>query len=309
MNKFLKKSFIFFSPLLVWGIIIILIDPFNYFRFSNLISEDLKINNVKSVNQLLFKSIEFKNSPNKYIIIGDSRSEILPKNEIESISGINYSSLSNNAAKLNEIIDLVYMANEINQLKHIVIGINFNMFNEYGYADRVSDVKKTLVNPLRYIYGKNTIQACYYIFKSLFFKKNIISEPPTSKEKFWDWNIKVKAMHWYGRYKYPTKLIKELQYLDTFCVEKDIKLTFLITPHHVEFHDRLVEFNLEEEEIKFKSFLSQLNATVIDYDYENEITISKKNFNDPIHYNSKIASLIVDEVWSGNLTIGKRLSK
>jgi|APSaa5957512535_1039671.scaffolds.fasta_scaffold95688_1 hypothetical protein len=307
MHKFIKKSIIFFTPLAVWGIVILLIDPFNYFNIFNIIPKKLKIDNARSINLLLYQSIEFNNSPNEYLIIGDSRTDILPRDKIELISGNYYGSLCNNAAKLNEIIDLVYMANEINKLKQVVIGINFNMFNEYGYADRVSDIKNILSNPLKYIYGRNTLQACYYILRSAFFEQDVISDPPMAKEQFWKWILEIKATHWYGRYKFPIKLLKDLKGLDTYCFENDITLTFVIMPHNREFHDRLVEFGLEEDEQKFKSSMGKLKATVVDYDYDNDITRFKRNFDDPIHYNSEIANLIVNEIWGNNLIIGKKL--
>jgi len=307
MNKFFKKTIIFFSPLVLWGMLIIIIDPFNYFNKFDVITNKLKIENARPINLLLYQSIEFNNSPSDYIIIGDSRTEVLPRDQIESISGISYGSLCNNAAKLNEIIDLIYMANEINSLKHVVIGINFNMFNEFGYADNVRDIKKNLSNPFRYIYGKNTLQASYYILRSILVKNNLNSTPSMTREEYWDWNLEVKATHWYSRYKYPLKLIEQIKQLDQFSLENNINLTFIIVPHNREFHDRLVDFGLEENEKKFKSMMSKLNANVIDYDYENEITLSSQNFNDPIHYNSKIASLIVNEVWTNKLVIGKKL--
>ena len=87
MHKFIKKSIIFFTPLAVWGIVILLIDPFNYFNIFNIIPKKLKIDNARSINLLLYQSIEFNNSPNEYLIIGDSRTDILPRDKIELISG------------------------------------------------------------------------------------------------------------------------------------------------------------------------------------------------------------------------------
>jgi len=307
MNKFLIKSSIFFLPLVFWALLIIIVDPFNYFNKVGLISNKIKIENSRSINLLLYQSIKFNNSPNDHIIIGDSRTEILSREEIKSISGISYASLCNNAAKLNEIIDLIYMANEIKNLKHVVIGINFNMFNKFGYADRVKNVKKVLSNPIRYVYSKTVLEATYYILKSILYKNNVSSLPPMTKDEFWNWNLEVKATHWYSRYKYPLELIDKIKELDTFSLDNKIKLTFIIVPHNQEFHDRLIDYGLAENEKNFKSMMSQLNADVIDYDYKNEITFSKENFDDPVHYNSAIASIIINEIWSGKYIIGKKL--
>ena len=60
-----------------------------------------------------------------------------------------------NAAKLNEIIDLFWFCNEHSKLKNVLIGINFNLYNEYAYANRVADVKEMIGNPLIYIFNGN----------------------------------------------------------------------------------------------------------------------------------------------------------
>jgi hypothetical protein len=307
LRKFIN-NFIFLSlPLIIWAIIVFFIDPFNYFRISNLINEDLKIKNARKVNQLLQKSIDFSQTPGQSILVGDSRTELLSVDQIESVSGIKYKSLCNNAAKLNEIIDLIYFANDIKKLKHIVVGVNFNMFNEFSYANRVDNIRKIINNPLKYIYNKNIFQSCYSIVRELITGKGINLIPPMNKEEYWDMTIDSRAFQWYSKYKYPDNLRDALVALDAFCNQEDIQLTFIIVPHNIEFKNRLIEFGLKDEEVKFKSFMGTLWATVIDYDYKNKITMGKEYFTDPVHYNTRVGNMIIDEVWGDKFVFGRKL--
>ena len=130
-----------------------------------------------------------------------------------------------------------------------------------------------------------------------------------SREEFWRWNIETKAYHWYGKYKYSDKLHNDLLAMDSFTKNNNIKLTFIIVPHNREFHNWLVEFGLSKDENNFKTIMANLNATVIDYDYENVITTNKNNFSDPLHYNYKVGHLIVNEVFKDSLIIGRKLKK
>lgn len=294
-------------PLLIWAFLMILIDPFNYFGLSSLISKETKEQNSLQVNPLLYYIIDLQHDPVENLLIGDSRTGRLPLDEIQNISGKEYKKLILYGAKLNEIFDIIYLANNEKKLNHLVIGINFSMFNEFAYNDRVKNVKEVVKNPLSYIYNRSVAQVCYYILKAVIIGKNINTTPGMTKEEYWKYMIENRAYQWYGRYKYSEKLHNDLLALDHFAGDNKINLTFIIIPHNKEFRDRIVEFGLSEEENRFRALLENLNATVIDYDYENEITLNKNYFTDPVHYNNEIGNLIVNEVWKDSLIIGRKL--
>lgn len=308
MIRFLKNSLILSAPFVFWVIFVVVIDPFNYFGFSNAISGEVKEQNSGRLNTLLYRTISFKRYPTANILIGDSRTDLLPVSELERITGKHFGKLTNNAAKLNEIFELFYFANSYHKLETVVIGINFNMFNEYGYADRVKDIKEIISFPPRYVFSTSVAEACYFVLRAQIIGKDISDVPPMTREEFWKWNIEEKATHWYGKYKYPNELYAQMRKLDDFAIRNDINLIFIVVPHHREFHDRLIEFGLLNEELKFKEYLSSLNAKVIDYDFENEITIDKENFTDPVHYQESIGRLMVNEIWGNKILIGKPLN-
>ena len=306
MNTFIKKSLLFIIPFLAWGIIVFVIDPFNYFNKSSLISNKAKIN-AENLNTLLFRTIDFVNYPSRNILIGDSRTDALPIDLIEKYTKQNFQKLNTNATKLNEIFDLFYFSNKIKKIETVVIGINFSMFNKFSYENRVNNVIKIIENPFLYVFNKDIFEACFYVLRSFLFNINLDSKPPISKEDFWQWTINVKSNHWYGRYKFPKELLQELIEFDEFTKKNNINVILINIPHHIDFHEKLISNNLKMEENKFKNILSSLNAKVYDFDYLNEITSDKINFKDPIHYNDSIGRLMVREIWGNNLKFGKKL--
>jgi len=304
MKKFIIKSLFLLLPLFIWSLVIIVIDPFNYLNYSELIDNERKKANADKLNQLLYRTVDFINAPSSHLLIGDSRTKALPSELILEKTGIYYKKLNTNAAKLNEIIELVYLANETKKLEHVVIGINFSMFNEFGYDNRVESLKSILDNPLLYIFNIDVAEVIFHIIKAELTGKNIDTSPPMSKEEFWRWTIEEKSYHWYGKYKYPEKLERDLISLDQFAYENDIRLTFIVTPHFKGFRDKIIKYELIDEEIYFKNLIRSFRADVIDFDFDNSITENPDNFTDPIHYSHEVGEIIVNEIWDENYKIG-----
>lgn len=308
INKLIVRIGLFSIPLILWMVLVVLIDPFNYFGLSNYISDKIKQENVRPINNLLYRSFEFKHKPCPNILIGDSRTGQLPVEYIEKLTDNNYAQLSTNAAKLNEIVDMFWLANSITELEEVTIGINFSMYNYYGYQDRVAIVNAMLKNPFLYIFNKNIVEAMLIAIKATFFDYKTSSKPPMNEADFWEWTIKNKSRHWYGKYKYPSERIRNMLIeMDEYAYKNDIQLTFFITPHHEEFREKLKMYQLEEEEQLFKEDLKKLHAKVIDFDYKNDFTMDRQNFRDPIHYSIEAGEILAQEIWLENYKYGKLL--
>ena len=204
MKKFIINLSYFSIPLLIWAVLILIIDPFNYFNLIDLKNESPK-HNAEKLNTLLFRTIDFKNNPTNNILIGDSRTDALPIKLIENYENTRYKKLNTNAAKLNEIFELFYFAFENNKIDKVVIGINFSMFNKFSFQNRVENTLKIINNPLLYIFNKNTLEASFYVVRSYLLSIDINTEPTLNKEQFWNWVIETKSKHWYEKYKYPKR--------------------------------------------------------------------------------------------------------
>jgi len=307
-RRFFKKGMIFASPLLTWVLVVVLVDPFDYFNWSHVFSEKAKKDNAASLNYLVFNTLKEVHNPCENLIIGDSRAEDLPLEYIEKITGQKYFLLSANALKLNESIDLFYLANQIKPVKRAVFTLNFNEFNEYAYADRVTSVESMIRNPLLYLFDGSVAQAGYYVVKSsLTGRPAVISIPPMTEDEWWNYIAKVRAREHYERFRYPVDLYKRMQEMIVFAKKEGAEITFIIVPNHVDFQKKVREFGLDDEYLEFKRDMSRLGVRVVDYDYVNDITTNKSDFRDPLHTREKIDILIANEVFHGPLVKGKLL--
>ena len=265
IKKLVIKLCILISPILIWIFILIQIDPFNYFNYSNIISKETEYKTARKLNSILYNTLSFKNTPTQNIIIGDSRIKRLSVNEIAKISGDEYFILHSNAAKLNEIIDLFWLSAKYSNLENVILGINFILFNEYAYSNRVHEIERMIANPLMYIFNGNVLEVTTKaiishfskteipnISRNIMLKRELNGKSFKDKKIWWQYNISTVAKNQYSKYKYPKKLIARLKEVNEYCIENNINLTLLNVPHHQEFRQRVTDFNLIDEENRFK---------------------------------------------------------
>ena len=300
----LKKGLIFMLPILAWITIVVIVDPFNYFNISQKISEKAKLESAQKLNSLLYNVIDFKNSPGHHIIIGDSRIRKLPTDRIKELSGDDYYTLHANAAKLNEIIDLFWLADEYSKLENVILGINFNLYNEYAYSDRAADAEELIKNPLIYIFNWDVLETVYLAVKNDFFGRK--KKEKRDGKLFWEYTLNTVASNHYSKWKKPETILKRLKELSDYCKQKNINLTMLIVPHHKEFHDQLIKYDLSKSEINFKNEIKEIGK-VIDYDFPNRITNCKGCFGDPLHTTDSVSKVIIEDMFSDTLSIGRAL--
>jgi hypothetical protein len=304
-KRFLRQGFLFAVPLFSWMLVIVVVDPFDYFNVSRVFTEETKVENAAALNRLVFNMVKKVHYPSENLIIGDSRAESLPLDRIEAVTGRKYSRLTAGALKLNECIDLFYFAGRQSSVKRAVFTLNFNQYNEYAYADRVTAVESMIQNPLIYLFDRNVAEAAFYVVKaSLTGTAAVISTPPMPRDSFWDYVVAVKGRE---HYRYPEALQKRIREMANFANARGIEIVFIIVPNHEEFQRRVREFGLNGEYVRFKTEMSQLGIRVIDYDYKSDISAARQNFLDPLHFNREIGNLIVDEVFRGPLIKGKLL--
>ena len=303
MKKFLKNICLGLIPLGIYMVFIISIDPYNYFSDSFKTKNKSKISetNNRALNQIL----SLKNTEFEKIIVGDSRAGALDKDYIFENYQLDFEKIVIPAAKLNEINDLVYFMVRNQSINEIIIGMNFNMFNDFAFSTRADEILKIYERPLFYIFNFNIFKLSIKILNNHLFKLDIIDSKPTmSKDDFWQQHLNTRSKWQYSRFKYPTEYAEKIKELDDYCLENNIKFTVILFPHHYDDIKVLKSYNLMEDKQKFYELMKGLNGLVINYDYFHERTLNIKNFDDPVHFNDEIGKIIVDEVFSNSFQWG-----
>tara|TARA_B100001057_G_scaffold490403_1_gene578593 strand:+ start:3434 stop:4390 length:957 start_codon:yes stop_codon:yes gene_type:complete len=303
MKKFLKNICLGLIPLGIYVFLIISVDPYNYFNDSFKTKNKSKISetNNKALNQILgLKNVEFEK-----IIVGDSRVGALNKDYILENYQLDFKKIVIPAAKLNEINDLVHFMVSNQSINEIIIGMNFNMFNDFAFSTRADEILKIYEKPLFYIFNFNIFKLSIKILNNHLFKLDIADSKPTiSKDEFWQQHLNTRSKWQYSRFKYPIDYAEKIKELDDYCLENNIKFTVILFPHHYDDIKVLKSYNLIEDKKRFYALMKELNGLVINYDYYHERILNSNNFDDPVHFNDEIGKIIVDEVFSNALQWG-----
>ena len=304
-KKFLFKVILLCMPFLFLFSAIILVDPYNYFRVYEVSSFEKKNQVSSKINYALWKIIQYKELKCPNIILGDSRMNLFTSENIKKLTGKEIYNFSYGGATLDDICATFWYAAKNVRLKTVYMGFNFSLFNLFNSKDRVSGAIATSNNPLFMLINRDVLSSSVILMRQLFTEKsNKIEKPPMSKDGFWDYQLRENARRYYKHYAYPLRLLSELQKINSYCVQNNISLIFIIPPTHVSLQRKVSEFGIEEFYEQFKKDL-QLIGPIIDFNYANTFTQERNNFGDPFHIKGTETSIFINEIWGGQKKYGQ----
>jgi hypothetical protein len=299
MRQFIKWVLIFSLPLIIWIILVVIVDPYNYFSFGpNLIGNRLKTGISYKLNRPLYQLLEYDDHPTNSILLGDSRTASLKSEIINKYTKKDFTNLAFAGGSLADVINTFWLVSKDNKLKDVYIGINFSLFNKYRRLDMVTEDEKLINNFLLYAFSEYVFKSTYLILKSLITGKEIqIGVPNTSKSEFWKFQLNTTANEQYGLYEYPSKFYNDLVEISKYCKKNGINLVFFIPPTHTDLQNKVKQFNLQYFDKKFKNDIGKI-CDVYDFDYPSELTNNYNNFHDPYHFTDSIGEIVAKELFT-----------
>ncbi|MDO9254577.1 MAG: hypothetical protein Q7U54_03620 [Bacteroidales bacterium] len=299
MRKFIKWVLIFSLPLIIWFILVVLVDPYNYFSYGpKIIDNRLKMGISYKLNRPLFQLLAFKNHPTPSILLGDSRTACLKSEIINKYTKNDFTNLAYAGGSLVDAINTFWLVSKDNKLSDVYIGINFSLFNKYRRLDMVTEDEKLINNFFLYALNESVFKSTYLILKSLITGKEIqIGVPASSKGKFWIFQLNTIANEQYGLYEYPSNYYTELTEISKYCKKNGINLVFFIPPTHTDLQKKVKQFNLQNFDKKFKNDLEKI-GDLYDFDYPSDMTNNYNNFHDPYHFTDSIGEIVVRELFA-----------
>ncbi|MGD0754911.1 MAG: hypothetical protein ABR927_07605 [Bacteroidales bacterium] len=305
MIKFALKLLIFIIPFLILITIEVFIDPFNYFSEEKDKEMLEKKENISfKTNPYLYKLIKYDRNPCSTIILGDSRMDLLNPSKFEKIEKEKVSNLAIGAGTLQDAIEILNYITYKHDIKKIYWGISIETYNGTRLRNRAKssiEIKNSLPS---YLLNRYTFSATMLICRSFLFNEQIdLYKPPFSKDVFWQNQLDL-CSRYLGNYSYPENYFKDLKKIADNCLEKNIKLVFVLPPTHIDLQKKIHEFNLDEEVKRFKIDLESF-GDVYDFNYPNVITNDKNNFNDPFHFKDSISNIIVQEISTNKIQYSK----
>ena len=305
MKTLLFKIAIFSLPFLLWLVLLVLVDPFDFFVVSKLIPAEVKRRTSYKLNSRLWKAVEFQRNPTPNILLGDSRTDQIDAKLISSKMGQNFYNFAHGGGSLAEAISTFHYARKCTELRSVYIGINFNLYNRYNSANLFSGAELIANDYRYYLFNKSVAEGLLYNLLSWQTGRDFkIGSPPMNREAFWKYQLSYAATYSYQRYRYPSTYYEQLKEISAYCRSRNIKLAFIILPTHVDLQQRVADFGLVQAERRFKKDLAEL-GTLYDFDYPNDWTRERENFSDPFHFKTELMEKIIDEVWGNSRLVAR----
>lgn len=271
-----------------------IVDPFNK---NQLIHLSLPKDRVSlKMNYQLYKILDYANSPQPLIVIGDSRGNSL-KREMFAQAGVNdMFNFAYGGGTLYEAIDTFWLANDLGALEKVIFCIPFNLYDDSNNLNRMPTSISVSQNSTTYYLSSLVTKASVYNVLSKLSGSDLKTEKPKkNKDKFWQTQLGPLTSNFYRSWAKPKILKERLADVLRYCTRNDIEFIFVLPPTHVDLQRKVEEFGLSDEYDQYKEDLAQL-GTVIDFDFDSDLTRQRENFKDPYHFDSEIAQYIVNVI-------------
>ena len=290
MPKLIKKLALAAVPVIIYFAMFIYFEPYDYFGLKN---------NEYSGDSAVYRVREFIKNPSDIIIMGDSKLAHFDMTEVEKLTGEKVGQLSFGGASLNESMDLLEYALEVNPDVHtIYFGVSFYTLNESYYKDRMSQIETIASNPFAYMLSFNyNIEMLSQIRWWLLGIEDVASihhEDWKEEDYYFEdgtkrpyrKNLMEYADLIYGvceNYVLDTADLERYVEIAKMCQEKGIKLYTVMPPIDLSLRELVVEkLGLEEHILTFIDRVSPYSE-VLNYEYPPEQMFSEEYFYDGFH--------------------------
>jgi hypothetical protein len=98
-------------------------------------------------------------------------------------------------------------------------------------------------------------------------------------------------------FKYPKKIVQQLDSLGDLCTNKRIDLTFIVFPNHVDYQYEIITNKRYDLKLRFLRDLNS-NGNLFYFDYPNEVTKNRCDYSDEFHLTKNAYELITTQIWS-----------
>lgn len=301
MKKFIINCAFLGIPFVVYAILILVTDPFNYLNVGLGPDVEIKESIGFTIEPHLARMNKFHNNPTNKIVLGDSRSNGLYV-RIASRDSVykGWSNLAYGGASLQEVVETFWWATKEAELDTVLIGINLNLYNKYNKKFWVQETIERRKNFFSYAFNRYTFEAEWLALEVFMEGEDVLAYKPPSrtKEEFWRYTVNSVGSKFYENFAYPDEYYAQLKEISEYCRKNDIALIFWVPPTHLDFQKRKEDFGLAQMDARFRQDLSTLGE-VYDFDYPSEITENFDDYRDPMHFDVRVGEIVRDEILSG----------
>lgn len=289
-----------------------LINPYGVFTTP----EIKNINHIKPKKEdtaRIYKAFEIRRDKPETIVFGSSRAEeglTITHESLTTKETVAYNAgfQAGNPYEILQYLKLAMTANP--NLKRVVLGIDFFMFNEFlPNQETFSEVRlqpdyptEDAVNFLLSFDALNSSKNT--VLHSI--RNSVLAPSKTSVKGFSFW-IKEFLVNeqLYAQYELSESRLSNFRQIVELCQENNVELALFISPIHATLLETIAVAGLSEEFHRWKREVSAI-APVWDFAYHNTVTTEAiapdmKYYFDSSHYSQEAGNLVLNRLYSRNL--------
>ncbi len=304
MKKYFYRGLLFASPILLYFLFILLIDPYEFINISNIINSNAKFKILQRSDESLprgnmfWKVLHFKRKPVKNIIIGDSQGGGFNDTTISKMSGEEYYNFSISGASYETMFNVFWSCTEVTKLDRVYFQVGFMNYNADRSYNLFHFAQDYLDKPYLYFTSKEIFSDAYVNFIYAITKNEDLLKKSYEFTEVNELDRRSEELFglFFNTYTYPEMYFQELEKISQYCLDNDIQLNFIIMPVYDRVNEYLVENNLSDKNNRFKQDINSLGFTY-DFDKPTSFTSIRKNFIDYFHQKPETMDYVTQKIW------------
>ncbi|MGN0247473.1 MAG: hypothetical protein ACI4DK_16100 [Lachnospiraceae bacterium] len=272
IDQLLIRIILCILPILVYEVVFIFGEPYNYFGFHGTERE----------SKSPISAMRYAKRGNlRNVLIGDSKVARIDTEELYELGMTDeyYYNLAFAGATTKEKCDMFWYANQFNDLKSVVIEINFWNTQTAISSDRVELVKPIVDNPMQFILNKD-----YNIdFLREKFQNSEVNEGSVNTGSLEVYKEYAKSI-WHDKmedYSFSSDIL-ELEKVINYCNSNNINIRLVAFPMHRYVWDEVIQSGELSNVDLYKAILAE-NAPLFDMEYPDNIYTDSLGYSDGNH--------------------------
>lgn len=299
VRKLLLRAALICAPFaLVFGTVVI-VDPYNYFNWSHLIPDEVKLKNLNhdgrtmAFSNLMWKMKEYRRGPMSNVLIGDSRLSYFDLQHLEEVTDAEWYNFGVPGGNHRTAADVFGFIDSIAAPKRIWLQVSFrNMAAGQDY-DLYSEPFAVEGTAGLYVSNRRVLAATALALKARFDPESIRYDELAPDH--WQQVIS-KETAAAANFKIDTAFYPRLQAIADKCKAQGTELVFIEWPGYRSMQAIRSRAGLDASHEEYRERMSHI-ARYIDLDTPgNPISADSSNYRDPLHLTVAAQRKLIDAV-------------
>lgn len=291
-------------PLLI-GVTVVGVDPYNYFGYSHIVPDSLKLKTLNySGRTMPFSHITWdlarnKHMPARHVLIGDSRLSHFDLEYARELSGIPFTNWGVPGGNYMTTKDLFNYADSVNNLKDVVVQVSFRGMDKASNYDLFSEPRMLMDQPLLYVTNRRVLFATVLNLQAMALPGSVHYDqvPPDH------WQQVVDMVRSGSKtFELDSSNYDILRHIADRCKAEGIHLLFIIYPIHGDLVKVYEEAGLGAERERFATEVASI-APTLNLGAVHHFPQDTSIWRDPLHLTRKAQRIVADLIW-GQKTYG-----